>query len=487
MKILDCTLRDGGYYTKWYFEEQFVAKYIAIIKNISVDIVELGYLNTDDDGNGDFYALTNTEIMRIKKELRKDQKVALMIDAKRYKSDSDFKMLEQRLVELAKIGSYLIRITTSPSDSELVYKIGKIVISQDHEYSINIMYLHRYVEEKEQLEKFIKTAKISSYVCLVDSYGACLPSQVRDLIQYAKSIFDCSVGFHGHNNMELVTANALAACEANVDALDSTFDGMGRGAGNLRTEAILAILKKFSKERSIDQYHLAQIEELMEDYKKKYNWGARFPYLYTGINKLPQADVMSLFEARRYSVLDIYNLINNNNINNSDYAFEKLSKSKLTVLIGNWDVGYQARQKVTQRINDGTELLIIGINAFNRAHKLLNKVAAQVSIVLECFDFLAHENQVTKYKFKYIYINNLNVVLNYKNILSFSTKRTKGNLLEIIERIIDEDNHVDIFGLSGIDSRGNRSESLMLETQAILKEVNLRNRIKLIGPTEYLT
>ena len=43
VKILDCTLRDGGYYNKWDFDRNDVDQYLTAIKMSSVDIVELGF------------------------------------------------------------------------------------------------------------------------------------------------------------------------------------------------------------------------------------------------------------------------------------------------------------------------------------------------------------------------------------------------------------------------------------------------------------
>src|SRR4051812_15213896 len=43
MKILDCTLRDGGYYTYWDFDQQLVDDYFASLNHLPVDYIEIGY------------------------------------------------------------------------------------------------------------------------------------------------------------------------------------------------------------------------------------------------------------------------------------------------------------------------------------------------------------------------------------------------------------------------------------------------------------
>src|SRR5680860_408508 len=42
-KILDCTLRDGGYYTNWDFDKDLVKTYFESFNKLPVEYLELGY------------------------------------------------------------------------------------------------------------------------------------------------------------------------------------------------------------------------------------------------------------------------------------------------------------------------------------------------------------------------------------------------------------------------------------------------------------
>ena len=66
MKILDCTLRDGGYYTKWNFSKKLFENYLKTISKLNITFIELGYLSDAKDENGLFYHL-NKEIFEKKK------------------------------------------------------------------------------------------------------------------------------------------------------------------------------------------------------------------------------------------------------------------------------------------------------------------------------------------------------------------------------------------------------------------------------------
>ena len=43
LNILDCTLRDGGYYNNWHFEKDLINEYLKVMSIIKVDYVEIGF------------------------------------------------------------------------------------------------------------------------------------------------------------------------------------------------------------------------------------------------------------------------------------------------------------------------------------------------------------------------------------------------------------------------------------------------------------
>ena len=49
MKVLDCTLRDAGYYSNWQYTDSEIKKYCEIINDLNIDIVEIGYRNPPHD------------------------------------------------------------------------------------------------------------------------------------------------------------------------------------------------------------------------------------------------------------------------------------------------------------------------------------------------------------------------------------------------------------------------------------------------------
>ena len=72
LTLLDCTLRDGGYYTNWNFSSDLVEIYLQTVSKLPISYIELGYLSDVRDNNGPFYHLNYNSISFAKKILRKD-------------------------------------------------------------------------------------------------------------------------------------------------------------------------------------------------------------------------------------------------------------------------------------------------------------------------------------------------------------------------------------------------------------------------------
>ena len=85
MKILDCTLRDGGYYTNWNFTSDLVDQYLKTVSKLPISIIEIGYLSDKNDLNGPFYHLSKSVLLNCRKNLKSNQKIYVMINAKEIK------------------------------------------------------------------------------------------------------------------------------------------------------------------------------------------------------------------------------------------------------------------------------------------------------------------------------------------------------------------------------------------------------------------
>ncbi len=294
--ILDCSLRDGGYYTNWDFEQTLVQNYIQVIADLPIKYVEVGYRQpTKPDYAGEYYYLPRYTLEKICAYAPNRLRLAVILDAKNCSSNDASILLGdcQDLVQL-------VRIAVSPDNIDRGIALAKAVKDCGFEVAINLMYLSKIVTDYSVLFKFEQLGDFVDYLYLVDSFGACFPNQVRDLVQLAKDRLPQKIGFHGHENLSLALANSLAALDAGADIVDSTVLGMGRGAGNLRTELIVAYFAQaFGKQ--IDLSPLADLLETFQGMKEYYCWGTALPYIVSGLADLPQKDVMEWIGKKRYS------------------------------------------------------------------------------------------------------------------------------------------------------------------------------------------
>lgn len=294
--VLDCTFRDGGYYTNWDFEENLVSQYFQAISRAAVDTLEIGYVgNASGEYLGKFYYLTPEDCTFYKSQIRAEQKICVMINLKEFKPSE---IAERFKPYVGKVD--IVRMAVPPSQVKEANEIAVELKKFGFQVGLNLMYLSTYFNK---VESVIADIDQSLYYCvsLVDSYGGCFPQQVKTAVAQAKEFLSVPVGFHGHNNVELAFANALASMEAGVDYLDSTITGMGRGAGNLKTEMIVSYLEAVGKGGASDLSALGALVERFEAMQKVFGWGSNLPYIISGLNSLPQKDVMDWLGKARYS------------------------------------------------------------------------------------------------------------------------------------------------------------------------------------------
>ncbi|ACF14589.1 pyruvate carboxyltransferase [Chloroherpeton thalassium ATCC 35110] len=312
MKVLDCTLRDGGYYTNWDFDGELVQKYFSSFEKLPVDYLEIGYRSLPEkEYRGRFYYLPNFVIDEIT-QLSKNKLLAIMLNEKSVQP----KNLDKILDGLAPVIS-LIRLAVDPKNFDSALLLGEAIRKRGFDVAFNLMYMSKYANDESFLGKLSSLNGLASYVNMVDSYGGMVPEQVKILIHNVKSYCREAIGFHPHNNMELAFANSLAAIDAGCEIVDTTVMGMGRGAGNLRTELLLTYMASKNK-LELDFNVLASLIEAWMPLYRKYEWGTNLPYMFSGGNSLPQKDVMEWVSQRFYSYNCIIQALHNQKSGEAD-------------------------------------------------------------------------------------------------------------------------------------------------------------------------
>lgn len=359
--ILDCTLRDGGYYTDWDFSPDLVDRYLNAMASLPVQLIEVGYRSPPKQSYlGAYFHLRRTTLERCRRRLRADQKMAVMLNFK----DVVPGELGTMLKGLADVVS-IIRFACPPSELAACIEFARTVKSFGFEVAINVMYLTQYANSPEILAPLADAGDVVDYVSLVDSYGGCLPSEVSYAVQEATKLLPQRIGFHGHDNVSLVFANSMAALDAGATVLDATMLGMGRGAGNLKTE-LISLYKGKVEGLHVDHAALSASLEDFESLQKKFGWGTNLAYMISGLSHLPQADVMDWLGTRRYSLDSIVSALKNQ-------AGEKVDDK---VLVPFEDSEIAAR-------NQDARVILIGGGSSSEYHlEALRSLASQRDTVL---------------------------------------------------------------------------------------------------------
>jgi 4-hydroxy 2-oxovalerate aldolase len=329
VKILDCTLRDGGYYTNWDFEKDLTKKYFKYINKLPIEYVEVGYKSAlKNEYLGEYYYLPLSTLRRIKRYTSK--KLSIMLNAKDC-IEIDVEILLKNTKEFIS----LVRIATDPNAMELSLELAKKIKSLGFDVAINVMYIsridknHKFFSYLDGIHDCIDTLN------LVDSYGSIYPDELEELIYEVQRKTSIALGFHGHNNLELAFINTLKAIECRAEYVDCTILGMGRGAGNLKTELILTYLKS-KKNIRVDLNYLGDLTELFIPLQAKYKWGTNLAYMVSGSYSLTQKDVMDALAIDRYSLSGIVNqLKNDEELTLPLFEFDKVASDCMIIGGGN--------------------------------------------------------------------------------------------------------------------------------------------------------
>jgi len=284
IKVLDCTIRDGGLINKWQFSDEIVRKVFLAVSAAGVDYMEIGYKSSEKyfsrEEHGAWKFCTEEDIKRIVGDVVVTMKLSAMADIGRIDSE-DIPQKKDSILDLIRVACYAKEV-------DKAIALAHECLDKGYEVTINLMAVSKVLEKDldEALDDLSKSRVPVIY--LVDSFGALYSEQIHFLAKkYFEALPGKELGIHTHNNQQLAFANTIEAIIAGVNRLDATLYGMGRGAGNCPLELLLSFLKnpKFDIRPLIEV-----IQEIFVPMKADIEWGYHIPYLITGVlNEHPRS------------------------------------------------------------------------------------------------------------------------------------------------------------------------------------------------------
>jgi len=306
IKVVDCTIRDGGLANDSKFTLDTVRAVYQAICASGVDYVELGYRNSKKMFSpADFgpWRFCDEEMLRKVTDGidSGETKVAVMQDAHKAVAE-DILPADESVVDM-------IRVATYVKDVDKAIHLAQNATAKGYECTINIMAISiegaPFLDEAlQQLEE--ETDAKAVYV--VDSFGALYSEEIQFLVEkYQKYIKTKEVGVHAHNNQQLAFANTIEGIIRGANFLDGTLYGLGRSAGNCPLELLLGFLKnpKFNIVPVLDV-----IAKVILPLRNEIDWGYHIPYMLTGIlNQHPLAGMKWMDSPRKDDIVAFYNEI----------------------------------------------------------------------------------------------------------------------------------------------------------------------------------
>ena len=328
--LIDCTLRDGGYYNKWDFNYSLVNKYLNAVSSAGIDFVEIGFRTLKNNEYLGPLAYCTEDYLRDLK-FKNSTKIGVMINSSEIKSDENFYEIMNRLFPVKAPHSKvsLVRIATTLEDLKNAIRAGKWLKNQGYIIGINLMQIATLnINEIKKFASEFKNFK-PNVLFFADSTGTLKTENIDSIIKSLRLNWMGDIGIHAHDNMHRALINTLEAHNKGVKWLDSTVNGLGRGPGNTKTEDLVFELKKIN-DSNID--FLPLIDLIQNDFavlKEKYKWGSNPFYFLSGKNKIHPTYIQNMLNDNSYRNEDIYASIKELSKQKSNlYEKSKLEKSR---------------------------------------------------------------------------------------------------------------------------------------------------------------
>lgn len=274
-RILDCTLRDGGYINNWGFGKKTIKNIISNLEDAKIDIIECGFIRNDEYKLDRSVFSTMKQVADMIAPKRKDILYAIMIEQHNH--------VDKTIPQYDGTGADIIRLTFRKKE----WKEAKIAIKSliNKGYKVCVQPVGTSTYDDEALLNLIKDVnEIKPYAFyLVDTLGMMYRHEMRRFFYLIDNNLSKGIclGFHSHNNLQMSFANAQEIqrlARKRTIIVDTSCYGMGRGVGNLATELFADYVNNTVEQR----YSLMPILNIVDEYLMpiyaEQRWGYDLPY-----------------------------------------------------------------------------------------------------------------------------------------------------------------------------------------------------------------
>ena len=281
IKLLDCTLRDGGYINNWNFGEEQIDTFVKKMPDSGIDILELGFLKNEEyDVNRTVFNRIEQITSLIKPKSKKIQ-YAAMIEVINPVSCENISDRSDETIDI-------IRVIIWKRLMREGYEYCRELAKKGYQICIQPARVEQYSEEEfvEMLQLFSTIDPMAIYI--VDSFGTQSLKDIKKYYELADNTLptNIKIGYHGHNNLlqvyDIAVMLAEQSCKREI-IIDASIFGMGRGAGNLNLELFGNYCNSVGIKKVDNSILMYLYDECISKIYSKHSWGYTLPLFLSGI------------------------------------------------------------------------------------------------------------------------------------------------------------------------------------------------------------
>ncbi|MEY8509139.1 aldolase catalytic domain-containing protein [Lachnospiraceae bacterium 42-17] len=308
IKLLDCTLRDGGYLNDWEFGSDNLVSVFERQTSSGADIIEVGFLDERRTFDINRSIMPSTDCVR-KIFGKVDKKQAMIVGM------IDYGTCGLTHIENCK-DSYLdgIRVIFKKHlMHEAIAFCGEIKKLGYKVFAQAVSITSYSDEELLELVRLVNDVEIYA-MSMVDTYGLLYKDNLMHyfvmLDQYLKP--EIKLGYHAHNNFQLAYSNCMEVLRHQTKrtiVVDATLYGMGKSAGNAPIELLSMHLNEcYGKNYDINQMLEAIDGNIMRFYQKT-PWGYNLFYYLAASNRCHPNYVRDLMDNHTLSIKSVNEIL----------------------------------------------------------------------------------------------------------------------------------------------------------------------------------
>lgn len=458
LKLLDCTLRDGGYVNDWNWGFKRARAIIETLTKADVDIVEVGFLRNVDEYNPDITVCNHIEELN---KLLPERQGNTIYSAMAMRSNYDI----DKLSPYCGTGIEMIRITAHDYDIAEGMDFARAVKQKGYKLSINPINIMGYSDERilwilEQVNQ-IQPYQFS----IVDTFGSMKRRDLDRIVSLVDNNLDKNirVALHLHENMSLSCSLVQCFIDKHLNrpiSVDASLMGMGRIPGNLPIELVADYLNDYTDKIYDIDYIMDAIQDYIAPLKGETEWGYTPAYFLSARFNLHRNYAEYYLKKGDLTNRDINHILAHFDTSKKNAFDEEYADEQYLQYLNNRIDDGKAREKLKKEL-EGKKVLVIapGSSIVSYSNKINEYIESEIPIKISV-NFIPEELS-TEYAF-------------------FSNNKRFDKITEFPCRIIATSNlkgenlnyRMDYNSLSGAFEQGSNSFIMLLK---LLKEMNVES------------